>query len=538
MKVFRGKGVFPGIAFGEVYLLLNRKAAVSDAPAEDAAAEWERYLSAKKRAADELTALYEKTKAEAGEEAAEIVDVQRLMLEDGDFNESVENMIKQSRHNALYAVSQAGKQFSEIFASMDDAYMKARANDVRDVSLRIENVLLGTSSAYKFDRPVIVVADDLTPSETLQLDKSKVRAFVIRQGSASSHTAILARIMNIPCIVQAELTLESSMSGKEMAVDGERGLCWLEPDEQIRSELTAKQKDERERREQLNAMRGLPTVTGGGRKIMLYANIGEAADLPAVLENDSEGIGLFRSEFLYLGRGDYPSEEELFSAYRSAAEGMNGKRVIIRTLDIGADKKADYFKLDDEENPALGLRGIRVCLERPELFKTQLRAIYRAAAYGNIAMMFPMIVSLWEVRLCKKLAEEAREGLVSEGIEVGEVELGVMMETPASVMEADSLAAEVDFFSVGTNDLTQYTLAVDRQNNKLDRFFDPHHPAVLEMLRIIAKAAVDKGIWAGVCGELAADPAMTKTLLDMGYSELSVSPAYTLELRKRIREMD
>lgn len=538
MEIYQGKGVFPGIAFGPVHLLQKQEAIVDDSHVHDTQAEWSRFMAARQEADSQLETLYNKTKAELGEDKGDIIDVQRLMLEDGDFNDAIENMIKLERYSAPYAVSETGKRFASVFSSMDDPYMKARATDVADVSQRLLDILLGRRSGLRFAKPVIVVADDLTPSETLQMDKSKILAFVIRRGSANSHTAILARVMNIPCIVQADIPLDPAMSGKEMALDGANGICCLEPDEKYRAELLTKQKKERESRELLNEMRGLPTITGDGRKIDLFANIGNVEDMEAVLLNDSEGIGLFRSEFLYLGRDDYPSEDELFRAYRKVAEIMGEKLVVIRTLDIGADKKVDYFKLDEEENPALGLRGIRICIERPELFMTQLRAIYRASAFGNLAVMFPMIASLWEVRRCKELAAEVRGELTEQGIYIRDVKLGVMVETPASVMIADSLAKEVDFFSVGTNDLTQYTLAADRQNNKLERYSDPYHPAVLKMLQIVADAAAGCGIPAGICGELAADPKMTEVLIDMGYTELSVSPVYTLETRRRVRGMD
>lgn len=538
MEIFQGKGVFPGVAFGSVYVMQRQDTVIAATPAPDAEAEWARFLAAKKEADGQLEALFEKTRVEIGEEEAMIIDVQRMMLEDGDFNEAVENRIREGRFSAPYAVSETGKEFSAFFASLDDPYMKARATDVADASHRLVDVLLGRRTNLQFSKPVIVVADDLTPSETLQMDKNMIRAFVIRRGSSNSHTAILARIMNIPCIVQADVPLSSEMVDQEMVVDGEHGICYLEPDEKTREEMLEKQKKEQEVREMLDSVRGLPTITKDGRTVRLYANIGNVEDLNAVLDHDSEGIGLFRSEFLYLGREDYPTEDDLFEAYRAVAETMGTKQVIVRTLDIGADKQVDYFKLDEEENPALGLRGIRICIDRPDLFKTQLRAIYRASAFGNIAMMFPMITSLWEVRRCKELAAEVRSELTEQGIFIGEVDLGVMIETPASVLIADALAKEVDFFSVGTNDLTQYTLAIDRQNNKLDQFCDTHHPAVLELLRMTAAAANRGGIWAGICGELAADPEMTELLLEMGYAELSVSPVFTLELRKRIREMD
>lgn len=538
MKVYQGKSVFSGVAFGEVFILPEREADIESAKAESPEREWEKYLSAKLKADAELGELFEKTLKEIGSEQADIIDVQRLMLEDGDFNEAVEERIRGEGASAAAAVSAAGKHFSAFFAGLDDPYMKARATDVADVSRRLEDILLGRSSRIEFENPVIVVANDLTPSQTLQFDKSRIRAFVIRQGSSNSHTAILARIMGIPCIVQSDIPLDKKLSGRKMAVDGENGLCYLEPDEKTMATLIDKQEEVLTRNRQLDSVRGLPSVTRDGRQIRLFSNIGYVEDVTAVLENDSEGIGLFRSEFLYLGRSDFPTEEEQFDAYRRVVTEMNGKTVIIRTLDIGADKKVDYFELDDEENPALGLRGVRICIDRPEIFITQLRAIYRASAFGNVALMFPMITSLWELRRCKEVVEQVKEELAREGLPIGSVEVGIMIETPASVIVADDLAKEVDFFSVGTNDLTQYTLALDRQNSKLEKFYDPHHPAVLELLRMTAHAAAENGIWAGICGELAADPEMTDILVNMGYTELSVSPAFTLRLRKRIREID
>lgn len=538
MEVYQGKGVFPGVAFGRVHQLIKQEIVIDDLPVLDSEAEWQRFLTAKQTADAQLEALFEKTKAEIGEDEAMIIDVQRLMLEDGDFNDSVEDMIRNGHHSAAYAVFETGKQFAEFFAGLDDTYMKGRATDVNDVSQRLADILLGNRASMQFNEPVIVVAEDLTPSETLQMDKCKIRAFVIRKGSSNSHTAILARVMNIPCIVQANIPLDNTIGGREMVVDGETGLCYVEPDDETLAEMKQKQAREKAVKQMLDSMRGMPTITKDGRVVRLYSNIGNAGDVEAVLENDSEGIGLLRSEFLYLGRSSYPTEDELLNTYRKVAEGMGGRQVIVRTMDIGADKKVDYFGLDEEENPALGLRGVRLCIDRPGLFKTQLRAIYRASAFGHISIMFPMITSLWEVRRCKELAAEVRSELTEEGLPQAEVELGIMIETPAAALIANTLAQEVDFFSVGTNDLTQYTLAVDRQNNKLEAYYDPHHPALLELLALIAKAANENGIWAGICGELAADPELTEWLVNAGYHELSVSPAYTLELRKRIREIN
>ncbi len=539
MRVFNGKSVFAGIAFGTVLLLQRSEGAIDESRADNADAEWARYEKAKAEADAQLLALYEKTKAEVGEKEADIIDVQRMMLDDGDYNDAVEGFIREDGNKAAFAVSRAGKQFSEFFAGLDDEYMKARATDVRDVSSRIVGILLGQRTQLAMTKPSIVVADDLTPSETLQMDKSKIRAFVTRRGSTSSHTAILARILNIPSIVQADIPLSADINGRPAVVDGHKGIVYLNPDDATIAELNAQHKEDEKRHELQNAMRGLPTITKNGQQVKLMANIGSVADMEMALNGDAEGVGLFRSEFLYLGRSGYPSEDEQFEAYRKVAEGMARRQVVIRTMDIGADKKVDYFQLAPEENPALGYRAIRICFDRPDMFKTQLRAIYRASAFGSVAIMFPMITSLWEVRRCKELAAEARLELEEKGIPIGDdVELGIMIETPAAVMVADDLAKEVDFFSVGTNDLTQYTLALDRQNEKLEAFMDVAHPAVLRMLAMVAKSAHAAGIWAGICGELAANPELTRTFLEMGYDELSMSPVFILEMRGRIREMD
>jgi phosphotransferase system enzyme I (PtsI) len=537
MTKHHGKGVFPGIAFGTLYILQSHIEAQQQ-PAGSADEEWAHFIEAKAETDRQLEALFEKTMRELGEEQAMIIDVQRMMLDDGDLNDAIEGLIKNEGASAPDAAARAGRQFSDFFASLDDPYMRARSTDVLDVTGRLADTLLGWRSNVVFTGPTVIAADDLTPSETLQLDRERIAAFVIRQGSTNSHTAILAQNMNIPCLVQTEISLDPGINGRDVIVDGVDGVCYVDPDDKTRAEMQKKKEDVQARREMLESMKGQETVTKSGKAVRLFANIGGVGDIKPVLENDAEGIGIFRSEFLYLGRDDYPTEEELFDAYRKVAEAMGGKQVIIRTLDIGADKQADYFKLDDEENPALGLRGIRICIERPEVFRTQLRAILRASGYGNIAVMFPMIASLWEIQYCKERVDEIRLELAGEGVNVGEVPVGIMIETPAAVMVADSLAKEVDFFSVGTNDMTQYTLAIDRQNSKLGRFFDPHHPAVMEMLRIIAKSAIENGIWAGICGELAADTSVTAQLVEMGYAELSVSPAFVLEVRKRIREID
>lgn len=538
MKEFSGKTVFPGVAFGKVCLLFKPDLGVDTGPAADPDAEKKTFREAIQTANKELSVLFEKTSSEIGEDEAMIVDVQRMMLQDADFIETVDDFICTDSNKAAYAVDRAGKQFFDMFSSLDDPYMKARAPDIADVSRRLTAILLGQNIAFSLTEPSIVLADDLTPSDTLSLEKKYIRAFVTRKGSTNSHTAILARILKIPSIVQADVPLEKVLNGKDAVVDGHTGTFYVEPDEQTRIRLEKQQKDDEAEEASLDAFRGLPTITKDGKKVELAANIGSVEDIEAVLANDAEGIGLFRSEFLYLGRNNYPDEEEQFESYRKVAEAMKGKRVIIRTLDIGADKQAAYFGLEKEENPALGLRAIRLCFERLEMFKTQLRAIYRASAYGKIAIMFPMIASLWELKHCKDLAAEVRDGLVKKGVPLGDVELGIMVETPAAAICAGELAQEADFFSVGTNDLTQYTLAIDRQNARLEQFLDTRHPALKKLLAMIAESAHKAGIWAGICGELAADRQMTETLLSMGYDELSMSPGFILGMRKRIREMD
>ncbi len=538
MKIFNGKGVFPGIAFGTVFLMKKPDTNIDSSKAADPSEEWEKFLGAKAEADTQLDALVEKTKLEIGESEADIIDVQRLMLEDGDFNEEVEALIKEDGHKAAYAVTITGKKFSEFFASLDDPYMQARSTDVFDVSQRLSGILLGQRVNLHMEKPSIVVADDLTPSETLQMDKSKIRAFVTRRGSTNSHTAILARILNIPSIVQSDVALNDDINGKAMAVDGGAGKAFLEPDDATIDRLSELQNHHRDQAKKLDAVRGLPSITKDGKIVKLFGNIGSVDDMQAALSCDAEGIGLFRSEFLYLGRNDYPGETEQFDAYRKVAEGMAGRLVVIRTLDIGADKQVDYFDLPHEENPALGWRAIRICFDRPKMFKTQLRAIYRASAFGKIAIMFPMITSKWEIERCKEIAAEVRAELSNEGIAIGDVELGIMIETPAAAILAEEFAQEVDFFSVGTNDLTQYTLAIDRQNEKLEPYMDAHHPAILRLLEQVADAAHKAGIWCGICGELAADLTLTEKFLQMGYDELSVSPTFILETRAHIRNLD
>ena len=536
MKKGTGRPVFSGVAIGRAYIYKKQQAALPTS-CGDASVEQRHFEEAKEEARAQLQALFEKTCKEIGEEQGMIIDVQMMMLDDLDYLESIEAMIKNGA-SAAEAVKETGDTFAAAFAAMDDDYMKARAVDVKDVSTRIVTILCGGKTGFSMEEPGILVAEDLTPSETVQMPKDKILAFVTRQGSSNSHTAILARIMNIPSLVQTQINLDDEIDGKQMIVDGFEGCYYIEPDEQTLAVMKEKRHATEEYRQQLEAYRGKESVTRGGRKINLFANIGNPDDLVHVIEGDAEGVGLMRSEFLYLGRTDFPTEEELFEAYKKVVEGLGGRRVVIRTLDIGADKQADYFGLEHEENPALGLRGIRICLEREDVFRPQMRAIYRASAYGPVSVMFPMIASLWEVRKVKEFCAKIREELIAEGVTVGEVELGIMIETPAAAIMSAQLAKEVDFFSVGTNDLTQYTLAIDRQNPNLDAFYDAHHPAVLELLRKVAHNAHEAGIWAGICGELGADASLTETFLEMGYDELSVSPGRVLELRKKVCESE
>ncbi|MBO5199258.1 MAG: phosphoenolpyruvate--protein phosphotransferase [Lachnospiraceae bacterium] len=539
MQVYRGKSVFGGIAVGTISVYSREEQQVKRVKTEDTAAELARYANANETAIAQLAALYEKAVKEVGESGAAIFEIHQMMLEDEDYKESVENMIRTQQVNAEYAVAVTGDNFAQMFASMDDDYMKARAADVKDISERLISVLNGRGAqAVNTKEPVIIVADDLAPSETVQMDKDMVLSFVTVHGSANSHTAILARTMEIPALIGTDIPLDESVDGKFAVVDGMNGCIYVEPDEQTLKELKDKQKEEREKKELLLSLKGKENVTLDGRQIMLYANIGNVKDLATVLQNDAGGIGLFRSEFLYLEKEEYPTEEEQFAVYKTVAETMAGKRVIIRTLDIGADKQCGYFKLEREENPALGLRAIRICLARPEVFKTQLRALFRASAYGNLAIMYPMIANLWEITRIKEIAQEVKAELASQGIAYGNPAQGIMIETPAAVMISEELAKEVDFFSIGTNDLTQYTLAVDRQNPKLEEFYDAHHPAVLRMIRMVVDNAHKAGIWAGICGELGGDITLTQSFLEMGVDELSVSPGRILPIRKIIRETD
>lgn len=540
MEQIFGKGVSKGVAAGPISFYRRASGVIPRHEVSDTAAELERFRAARETAKEQLAKLYDKALAEAGEDAAMLFEAHQMMLDDLDFVESIEGMIENDRVNAEAAVSDTGAQFAEMFAAMDDSYMQARAADIRDIAARVVGILTGEGeSGIVSDVPCIVAADDLAPSETVQLDKSLILGFITSAGSANSHTAILARTMGIPAIISAGDALQPEMEGKYAIIDGQTGEAVIEPDDAERERLLKKQAKKKALKELLDQLKGKPNVTKDGRNVMVYCNIGSPADIDAVLQNDGGGIGLFRSEFLYLQGSDYPTEDEQFEAYKTVAERMGGKRVIIRTLDIGADKQADYFHLDKEENPAMGLRAIRICLTRPEVFRTQLRALYRASAYGKIAIMFPMITSVWEVQEIKRICRNIRAELAEEGVPMADkVELGIMIETPAAVMMSAELAREVDFFSVGTNDLTQYTLAVDRQGVGLDRFFDAHHPAVLRMLRMAAENAHKAGIWIGICGELGADAELIETFLSMGIDELSVSPSAVLPLRSAIRSID
>ncbi|MBC5755440.1 phosphoenolpyruvate--protein phosphotransferase [Blautia sp. BX19] len=540
MQVYSGKSVFGGIAIGKISVYRKNEQQVKRVRTEDTKGELARYEAAKAAAIEQLQELYQKALKEVGEANATIFEIHQMMLDDGDYNESVENIIKTQKVNAEYAVAVTGDNFAQMFRAMDDDYMRERAADVKDISERVLSILNGGQKGKVVtDEPVIIVADDLAPSETVQLEKDMVLSFVTVHGSVNSHTAILARTMAIPALIGTEeLPLDDTVDGKLAVVDGLNGKIYVEPDAQTLEEMKKRRQAELEKKELLQLLKGKENVTLDGKKIMLYANIGNIKDLATVIQNDAGGIGLFRSEFIYLEKDRYPTEEEQFSIYKTAVETMAGKRVIIRTLDIGADKQCEYFKMDKEENPALGYRAIRICLTRPEIFKTQLRALFRASAYGNLAIMYPMITSLWEVRRIKEIVEEVKAELTAEQLEFGNPQQGIMIETPAAVMMSGELAKEVDFFSIGTNDLTQYTLAIDRQNPKLDKFYDVHHPAVLSMIRMTVENAHKAGIWAGICGELGADTSLTKEFLAMGVDELSVSPGSILPIRKIILETD
>jgi phosphoenolpyruvate-protein phosphotransferase (PTS system enzyme I) len=537
MKRYNGKAVYKGIAIGTIRIFRKNKYDTTRRTVDDVEAEVLRYQSARDTAIKQLNAVYQKAKPDVGEDTAAIFDVQAMLLADDDYNDSVYGLIRDGKSNAEYAVAESGVRLSHIFSEMDDDYMKARSFDITDVSNRVVAVLCGREDISPgVSEPQILAADDLTPAETVQFDKTKILAFVTKYGSSNSHTAIIARTMNIPALTG--VIIDPDWDGKKAVVDSFAGELIVEPDDAVLAEEEKKKLENDRQTVLLQELKGKKDVTKDGRHVRLYANIGSVADADAALENDAAGIGLFRSEFLYLGRTTYPTEEEQFVAYKNVARKMKGKPVIIRTLDIGADKKADYFKLDPEENPAMGFRAIRICLERPDLFRTQLRAIYRASAFGNIAIMYPMIISVEEVQKIKKITADVRSCLNKENIPYGDVEQGIMIETPAAVMMSEELAQEVNFFSIGTNDLTQYTLAIDRQNAKLDNIYNPHHPAVLKMIRMTVENGHKHGCWVGICGELGADTALTGTFIDMGVDELSVSPSRVLNVRRRIRETD
>ena len=539
MQCLKGKSVYKGIAMGKISVLKKDDYIVKRTKIEDTQAEIQRVKTAVAASQEQLQKLYEKAVKEVGEASAAIFEVHQMMLEDEDYNESIENIITTEMVNAEYAVASTGDNFSEMFASMDDDYMKARAADIKDISKRLVKNLSGHGGDdIDLEEPVIVVADDLSPSETVQMDKDKILAFVTVHGSANSHTAILARMMNIPALIGVDMDLETLTTGVEGAVDGFTGEFYIEPTEEVKTSIQTKIEEEKEKRALLQTLKGKENVTKSGKTIKLFANIGSVSDMGYVLENDAGGIGLFRSEFLYIGRNELPGEEEQFQAYRQAVQNMAGKKVIIRTLDIGADKQADYLQIPQEENPALGYRAIRICLTQPEIFKVQLRALFRASAYGNLSIMYPMITSVEEVEQIQQIVCEVKQELKEAGIPYKDVEEGVMIETPAAVMISDDLAKMVDFFSIGTNDLTQYTLAIDRQNEKLDPFYKPHHKAILRMIKMVVDNAHKEGKWAGICGELGADPELTETFVKMGVDELSVAPSMILKLRKIIREME
>ena len=539
MLKFSGSSVFGGVAIGKLFIFRKNENKVERRHIEDVEQETERFEKAKEKALEQLKGLYDKALKDVGEANAMIFEVHQMMLEDLDYQDSIHYMIKEQQINAEFAVAQTSDNFAEMFAAMDDAYMQGRAADVRDISERLISILTNSQSSLDtFQEPVVIVAEDLAPSETVQFEKDKLLAIVTQQGSANSPPAILARTMDIPAVIQADIGLDPEYNGKTVIVDGFTGDIYVDPDEETSKVMEAKLKECLAEKELLQQLKGKEDVTLDGKHLKLYANIGNPGDVANVLRNDAKGIGLFRSEFLYLESEDFPTEEEQFKAYKAVAENMAGKKVIIRTLDIGADKTVDYFKLDKEENPAMGYRAIRICLTQPEIFKTQLRALYRASNYGEIAIMFPMIISVEEVRKIKKIVEEVKAELTELAVPFKEVELGIMIETPAAVMVSDELAKEVDFFSIGTNDLTQYTLAIDRQNAKLGDFYNSHHPAILKMIETVVKNAHAAGIWAGICGELGADLSLTETFLKMGVDELSVSPAMVLRVRKIVRETD
>lgn len=539
MKEYKGKSVFGGIAIGRIKVYNKSEQQVKRVHIDDTEHEKKRYYAAVDKAAMQLQELYDKAVKEVGEANAAIFEMHQIMLTDDDYKESVENIIDSQHVNAEYAVAQTGDNYAAMFAAMEDEYMRGRSADVKDISERLINILSGfNASSMVSDEPVIIVAEDLAPSETVQLDKDKILSFVSVKGSVNSHTAILARTMGIPALIGTPVIPDNDIDGKMGIVDGNSGCLYVDPDNEKLGYYRKKQDEQIKQKELLQLLKGREDITIDGRKIKLYANIGNVKDVMTVKANDAAGIGLFRSEFIYLERDTFPTEEEQFNIYRTVAENMAGKPVIIRTLDIGADKQCDYFNMDKEDNPALGMRAIRICLTRTEIFKTQLRALYRASAYGNINIMYPMIANMWEIDRIKEIEKEVRDELKQQGIDTGNVQTGIMIETPAAVMLSDELAEKVDFFSIGTNDLTQYTLAVDRQNPKLDSFFDPHHPAVLKMIKMVVDNAHKAGIWAGICGELGADTSLTREFLKMGVDELSVSPGRILPIRKIILDTD
>ncbi len=540
MITIQGKGVSTGVALGPLYFYQRAKSTITRYEVADTEAEWARFKAAQEKAIEQLGELAEKARAEAGDEAAMLFETHAMMAEDLEFEESIQNMINDEKLNAESAVSDTAAQFAEMFASMDDAYFQARAADVKDVAGRILGILTGAvAGGVDSPVPVILAADDLAPSETVQLDKSKILGFITEGGSGSSHTAILARTMGIPAIIGVGDAMKPEMAGHEVIIDGSNGSILVDADEAARAKMLKKMEEQKKMQALLDELKGKPNVTKDGQNVRIYCNIGSPDDVAAVLKNDAGGVGLFRSEFLYLNCDDYPDEEYQFEAYKKALSDMEGREVVIRTLDIGADKQIGYFNLPNEENPALGNRALRICLNRPEIFHTQIRALYRASAFGKLSIMFPMVTSVWEVREAKKMCERVKKELTAEGIPFdNDVEVGIMIETPAAAIISDRLAKEVDFFSCGTNDLTQYTLACDRQNNDLGRFFNPHHPAVLRLLKMVCDNAHKNGIWVGICGELGADLALTETFLSIGIDELSVSPRSVLPLRQKVRETD
>ena len=540
MITIQGKGVSTGVGIGPLYFFQRQTSEIPRYTVADTDAEWHRFKGAQTGAIEQLGDLAEKARAEAGDEAAMLFETHQMMVEDLDYEEAIEQRITEEKLNAEAAIADTAEQFAAMFEAMDDTYMQARAADVKDVSRRLLDILAGNvAGGIASDEPVVLAADDLAPSETVQLDKSKILGFITAGGSGSSHTAILARTMGIPAIVGVGGALKPEYAGRQVILDGATGNVVIDPDDMTLDKLMKKREEQLRLQRLLETLKGQPNVTKDGKSIRIYCNIGSPEDVHAVQVNDGGGIGLFRSEFLYLNCEDYPTEDQQFQAYKQVLADMDGKEVIIRTLDIGADKQIGYFNLPQEENPAMGMRALRICLTRPEVFRTQLRALYRASAFGKLRIMFPMVTNIWEVREAKRMCEEVKRNLKQEGIPYGEdVEIGIMIETPAAVILSDRLAKEVDFFSVGTNDLTQYTLACDRQNNDLGRFFDPHHPAVLRMLKMVADNAHKNGIWVGICGELGADLTLTETFLAIGIDELSVSPRAVLPLRNAVRMTD